>query len=1657
MPAYDGDIKLSVGLSPADIKKTAGVLQKEIKNILNAGSGNTSVQFKKLQADMAKAVSRADELSKAMDLLSTKKRPTSFYKETQDQLKQEQAQLEVVAKKYNELRSLGFPVNDTSVMNARQQMDELIESTENLKLELRQLEEAGEAFEFAPGDEERYQALANRLNDVNNQLLIYAQRGRAANKENQQNASQTVDRWRQVGEAVGKVGAELAGTAFRTADSVLKRIANSAKSAARNLLSMATSRITGGISKLGSALFRVRTDLDRVNKGFKVGFRTVLKYALGVRSLYFLFRKIRSAIKEGFENLAQWNSGMNPVNASISQMVSSLNYLKNSLATAFAPIANIALPALSRLVDGLAKAISTVGKFIAALTGRSTFIQAKKTQINYAASLNKTAAGANKAAKATNKQADAIEEVQKNLAGFDDIEILQDNSKSDSPADAINDALGGGGGGGGIGDMFEEVPIESAIKKFADKIRDYIKRGDWEGLGKELATQVNKGLKKLYDVFDPKNVRKYVFPWIDAFTKTFNSFVRHLDWDLLGRVVGRGINAVVMSLNRLITGIDWELLGRSFSKGFYGLVDELDFAEIGRLMGNKFMIMWNMLYGFVNDFTHRGGWKRLGEQLANGVNAMWSTIDLSKVATALAGLLNGIFKTLEEFALNTDWGMIAKNITDGINTFIHKFSWKANGQALWNFINSLLNTLLYIVDNTDWAALGEGIANFLQQIDWGKLLYTVAHTIVTVLGGLLEGMMKTPAGRAAVAFFAAFTAYKIMRGDWLPFINNLVKAFTGKGATTLLASGVKAMMGNAFSALGKGASAAGAAVSKGLSGAGKAVSTFASTTAGSVTMTAGFFGALIVGAEQASKGIEKLKGGNGILTDVGKTMHAFADELSQVNVISGQQADEIYKLIEAQEHENMTQEEVNRLTSDIVKKLGEYGVSADTARGFVERLNNTNKLGKDGVEQLTAAIDANAKSMEGRNTLFDLTARGTKTTEESFKALRDAVIDASMADSDLSAQQEYLLQLLESTRDKGGTANDAYNAIKTAIEDAGGSMSAVNTILSEEFPTAQKVAMESAQQTGEGVKTAYSDMEASTTADQEKMIAEIKRVQEEQRQSHIDYLTDMRDTVTSNADELERWQNDVNTFKDTVKNHLSNVSESWGQLGSDQAQSLESLNTNLEDSITRQDNALKNMEALNRKNLDNATVQAILSQVDPSSEAMNDLVRHMEADDATWQEFKSNLDRNLEVKENVDKSVNDMVNQYAIKTKPAFVEIGANFEAGGQEIGGFIVKGMAGGVYASISDATNALRKVGEDAENALKKQLGISSPSKVMEGHGKNIDAGLANGMRQQVQLVRAAMQFIASQAEKSYNDNINKWTTVGRNTIQKLADGIRQSPTLVTQAFGPVNKAFETEKIAIQNYGTNSGKKFSEGLTNVLSRLGNAVTDALDGVFDALDKFENSMYKAGKQLMKALRNGMQSINIPTPHLYIKDWDWQDFGDGEGTYTPSFGIDWYRAGAFIKGGRGKIVGVGEDNRDEAILPLEDERAMSRIGGAIASASTDVIANAVVDGYQTMFPKIASMMNDYNTAQLPGIVIGSVAPVVAQLENKQAANLKELIDSVKLSLGAQITKEQLQDVIGDAVRQYMNIQFYIGDEQIARHNASGAAKIERRLNPVGAY
>ena len=393
--------------------------------------------------------------------------------------------------------------------------------------------------------------------------------------------------------------------------------------------------------------------------------------------------------------------------------------------------------------------------FAAALTGQDTFVKAVGVQEDYAAGLEKTSKNTNQAAKNTKK---ANKETEGYLSALDEIQRYTSNKNDDSAAD-----------GNGIGDtggytaptpaqMFKKVPVANSIKGIADKIKKLIKSEDWEGLGKYIASGINKGLKKVYEAISWKKVGPKITRFCDAFTRTFNSLVDNVDWKLLGRTVGAGINTIVNTLNLLITGIDWKNLGKKFAEGITGLVKEVNWNNLGQLIANRFMITWDIFNGMVHNLP----FSEIGKAIADGLNGICSRVSFREIADTLATSLNGAFTTLYSFTRRFDWTGLVNNIAGGINTFISEFDWKNNGRKLEAFLNSLCSSLVDMAEKTDWEAFGQGIGEMLGQINWVKHLKQVITAITRTLGGLFDGLEASgTAGKIAAFLGKAFIAVKI--------------------------------------------------------------------------------------------------------------------------------------------------------------------------------------------------------------------------------------------------------------------------------------------------------------------------------------------------------------------------------------------------------------------------------------------------------------------------------------------------------------------------------------------------------------------------------------------------------------------------------------------------------------------------------------------------------------------------------------------------------------------------------------------------------------------------------------------------------------------------------------------------------------------------------
>ena len=193
--------------------------------------------------------------------------------------------------------------------------------------------------------------------------------------------------------------------------------------------------ISGGAKKAGRATDRA---------GFS--FKRMLISSLAFSAMYRGFAMISEGIGKGFESLTAHS---NEYASSVQQLKNALATLGNSFAAAFSPIIQAAIPYLVQLINWVNAAINAIGQLFAYLTGKSTFKKATEVQNGYNDALEGTAGAAKKAYGA--------------LAKFDDLDVLQKQ-----------ETAGGGGAGGAVGGGFEEVPIDSEIKKFGDKIKDIL-------------------------------------------------------------------------------------------------------------------------------------------------------------------------------------------------------------------------------------------------------------------------------------------------------------------------------------------------------------------------------------------------------------------------------------------------------------------------------------------------------------------------------------------------------------------------------------------------------------------------------------------------------------------------------------------------------------------------------------------------------------------------------------------------------------------------------------------------------------------------------------------------------------------------------------------------------------------------------------------------------------------------------------------------------------------------------------------------------------------------------------------------------------------------------------------------------------------------------
>lgn len=305
----------------------------------------------------------------------------------------------------------------------------------------------------------------------------------------------------------------------------------------------------------------------------------------------------------------------------------------------------------------------------------------------------------------------------------------------------------------GMFDSLGEKEMITPINKWAEAIRKAFLNHDWEGLGKTIAEMLNTGLEKVYKAI--KDITPKVESALRAFARTFNSFIEWFDWDLLGRTIGAGVNLLVKAFNTLFDpqkGLNLEGLGKGLSKSFRGMVQEIEWRELGNALGNGFMIAWRIASGFIEDMwridekTLLTGWAETGIALAEAVHGIFEKINFAQIGLTLANGFNGLVEIIRNFrnqmASNQTWSMIGQGISEGLNNVIDNINLKDMAHEISGLVLDVLRMLNDAAETTHWEDFGYKVAEALLTIPWLDLFNGVFDLVEATFGRALGGFVN---------------------------------------------------------------------------------------------------------------------------------------------------------------------------------------------------------------------------------------------------------------------------------------------------------------------------------------------------------------------------------------------------------------------------------------------------------------------------------------------------------------------------------------------------------------------------------------------------------------------------------------------------------------------------------------------------------------------------------------------------------------------------------------------------------------------------------------------------------------------------------------------------------------------------------------------------
>ena len=345
---------------------------------------------------------------------------------------------------------------------------------------------------------------------------------------------------------------------------------------------------------------------------------------------------------------------------------------------------------------------------------------------------------------------DQANKLKKTIFGFDELNILKDDSNN-SNSDNNNNNLGGI-------DFPLDAPYDlESLKQESQIIKSF----------EDITTAINKFFDNLNEKF--KKAREILGNLGTKLADYINRLFDGIDWSKLGQTIGNGLNAIINFFKNFYQTLKGYDIGKSIAFMLNGILYTVDWAGLKDAIVGKINFVIDAFNGFVTFFD----WKKLARVISYEVYNIANEIKWSDLGQALARGLNGAIEIVYQLVDTKAIKRAVDGIIEAIKQFLSNVDWKKLGQTIHDGIIQIFESLK---DSNVTSAIGKAIRDFLDGLKPIELmveyLKTKGHLIADAIAGFFG---KDHAGPILVSISTLFTFIGATIGKAFAGIINVIK------------------------------------------------------------------------------------------------------------------------------------------------------------------------------------------------------------------------------------------------------------------------------------------------------------------------------------------------------------------------------------------------------------------------------------------------------------------------------------------------------------------------------------------------------------------------------------------------------------------------------------------------------------------------------------------------------------------------------------------------------------------------------------------------------------------------------------------------------------------------------------------------------------------